>query len=164
MRALRILVAPAVAAMLVAGCGSSSASKSHHTTRPHDIRVSGGTPVDVQHVSLGSVLVAGSGHRTVYMFTAGKCTGACAATWPPVTGTPKAGSGVASGKLGTTQQNGVHQITYAGHALFYYSGDSASGQTNGEGISSFGGSWYAVSPGGSAVKKSSAPASGGSGY
>jgi len=42
-------------------------------------------------------------------------------------------------------------VTYAGHPLYWFSGDSAAGDTNGEGLTDFGGAWYAVSPAGKAV-------------
>jgi hypothetical protein len=36
------------------------------------------------------------------------------------------------------------QVTADGAPLYYFSGDSAAGQVNGQGIKSFGGVWYAV--------------------
>jgi hypothetical protein len=36
------------------------------------------------------------------------------------------------------------QVTADGAPLYYFSGDSAAGQVNGQGIKSFGGIWYAV--------------------
>ncbi len=56
------------------------------------------------------------------------CTGSCAAYWPPVTGSPKAGPGV-TGKLSTIKRpGGATQATYDGHPLYTYIGDSAPGQ------------------------------------
>jgi predicted lipoprotein with Yx(FWY)xxD motif len=43
-------------------------------------------------------------------------------------------------------------VTYYGHPLYYYGGDSKPGQASGEGIHSFGGSWYLVNANGRAVK------------
>ena len=72
--------------------------------------------------------------------------------------------------LGTTNRGGgVHQVTYAGHPLYYFAGDQGAGQTNGEGSTGFGASWWVVSPGGTAIthgsagSTSSGSSSGGSG-
>ncbi|MGH9065129.1 MAG: COG4315 family predicted lipoprotein [Acidimicrobiales bacterium] len=75
------------------------------------------------------------------------------------TGSPHITGGSAS-LVGTiTRKGGARQVTYGGHPLYHYAGDSAPGQANGEGVSSYGALWYAVSPEGKAVTSS-----GGSGY
>jgi predicted lipoprotein with Yx(FWY)xxD motif len=86
---------------------------------------------------------------TLYWFapdspTASRCTGSCAAYWPPVAGTPKAGPGI-SGKLGTIRRpGGAAQATYDGHPLYTYAGDSAPGQARGNNLDLNGGYWYEV--------------------
>jgi len=45
------------------------------------------------------------------------------------------------------------QVTYHGHPLYRFSGDVRAGQTAGEGLTDFGGRWYAVSAAGTAVGK-----------
>jgi hypothetical protein len=40
------------------------------------------------------------------------------------------------------------QVTYNGHPLYYFEGDSAPGQTNGEGLMGFGAEWNLVSAAG----------------
>jgi predicted lipoprotein with Yx(FWY)xxD motif len=125
----------------------------------------GGSPqatsaVTVKAVSspLGTILVDSDG-KTLYLFEADRggmsnCDGGCAAVWPPVTtgGKASAGSGVASGMLGTTMRaDGTSEVTYGGHPLYWYAGDTKAGDTNGEGLTDFGGAWYAVSPAGKAV-------------
>jgi predicted lipoprotein with Yx(FWY)xxD motif len=87
---------------------------------------------------------------TLYWFApdtpaASRCTGSCAAYWPPVTGTPKAGPGV-TGKLGTIKRpgGGGAQATYDGHPLYTYAGDSAPGQAHGNMLDLNGGYWYEV--------------------
>jgi predicted lipoprotein with Yx(FWY)xxD motif len=70
------------------------------------------------------------------------CYGTCAAYWPPVTGRPIAGSGV-TGKLGTIgRTGGGTQVTYDGHPLYTYIGDSAPGQATGNDVNLNGGYWY----------------------
>jgi predicted lipoprotein with Yx(FWY)xxD motif len=104
---------------------------------------------------------------TLYMYapdtsTTSNCTGGCASTWPPVPGPVTAGSGV-TGTLGViTRSDGTKQATYNGHPLYMYSGDSAAGQNNGNGI---GGVWHEVTVSGTAPKpKKSSSGGGGYGY
>jgi predicted lipoprotein with Yx(FWY)xxD motif len=54
--------------------------------------------------------------------------------------------------LGVTRRSdGSLQVTYNGHPLYDYLGDSAPGQTHGEGLKQFGARWYAVAPSGRAL-------------
>jgi predicted lipoprotein with Yx(FWY)xxD motif len=86
---------------------------------------------------------------TLYWFapdtsTKSACYGSCAAYWPPVTGTPSAGSGV-TGTLGTiARTDGTKQATYDGHPLYTYIGDSAPGSASGNNINLNGGLWHDV--------------------
>jgi len=58
--------------------------------------------------------------------------------------------------LGTTRRKaGKLQVTYAGHPLYSFSDDAGAGQVKGEGVSAYGGRWYAVSATGAAVTASS---------
>ena len=84
----------------------------------------------------GTILVSGT---TLYTLKPSKtaCTAACLKVWPALV-LPKgqtkatAGSGVSASKLGTvTRSGGVHQVTYNGKALYWFSGDSGAGQVNG---------------------------------
>ena len=90
-----------------------------------------------------TLLVAGSNGMTVYNFSkdtanggTSACTGGCATKWPPLTvpagTTPTVGSG-ATGKVGTITRpdSGSLQVTYNGLPLYFYSGDTAPGDTNG---------------------------------
>jgi hypothetical protein len=57
--------------------------------------------------------------------------------------------------LGTiTRSDGTKQVTYDGHPLYYYAGDSGSGMASGQGSDSFGAKWWLVSPSGSDVTAS----------
>jgi predicted lipoprotein with Yx(FWY)xxD motif len=47
------------------------------------------------------------------------------------------------------------QVTYNGHPLYYYYGDTKSGDTKGEGLTAFGAGWYVVSPAGTKVEEHS---------
>jgi predicted lipoprotein with Yx(FWY)xxD motif len=110
--------------------------------------------------SLGKVLATSKG-LTLYLYTPdGKnksnCTGSCASIWPPLLtkGKPKAAMGAKQSLLGTTRRsdNGKLQVTYKGHPLYLYTGDTKAGQTKGEG---YGGIWYALKASGREAKKKS---------
>jgi hypothetical protein len=63
-----------------------------------------------------------------------------------------------TGKLGTTTRaDGAHKLTVSGHPLYTFAGDSAAGQTNGQGKTLNGGVWTVLSPSGASIA-SSAPA------
>ena len=96
-----------------------------------------------------SVLTNGSG-RTLYSFapdtpSSSACYGTCAAYWPPVIGNPVAGQGVTVSKIATIRRtDGTLQVTYAGHPLYTYVGDTAPGQASGNNINLNGGFWHEV--------------------
>ena len=52
----------------------------------------------------------------------------------------------------TRRGDGKLQVTYAGHPLYYYSGDTKPGQIKCQGVSNFGGLWLVVTPAGKAVR------------
>ena len=113
----------------------------------------------------GSHLVDANG-QSLYVLSAdtkdtSTCTGDCAKAWPPLAaqGKPTAASGVAASLLATIKrQDGTEQVTYNGLPLYTFVKDTATGDTNGEGVTAFGGEWDLVSPYGSAIKPP-APAS-----
>lgn len=98
--------------------------------------------------------------------TKSECTGACAVNWPPleVSGKPTEGDGADASLVGTTSRSGgKQQVTYNGHPVYLYQGDKQAGDTNGESLNAFGGSWYALSSAGNQVSPP-ANSGGGSGY
>ncbi len=106
---------------------------------------------------LGSIVVDGSG-RTLYILTkdtpnTSTCYDGCSQVWPPLlatNGSPNATAGVSGSMIGTAlRTDGTTQVTYNGWPLYYFSGDQAPGDTNGQGIQSV---WFAVSPSGNPVK------------
>ncbi len=105
--------------------------------------------------ALGEFLVVGTGMAkglTLYTFandTEGMstCTGNCATTWPPLLveeGEPTASMDV-TGSLGVYErmEDGGRQLTYNGMPLYYFSGDSKPGDTNGQGL---GNVWFVAAP------------------
>jgi predicted lipoprotein with Yx(FWY)xxD motif len=109
--------------------------------------------------SLGRIVVDGRG-RTLYLFEKDRnrhsaCYGACAQYWPPLLthGRPQARRGAKQSLIGTTRRrNGSVQVTYAGHPLYRYAGDTGRGQTNGAGLQDFGGGWDPISPSGTKIE------------
>jgi predicted lipoprotein with Yx(FWY)xxD motif len=116
--------------------------------------VAAGTTISTRTTSLG-LIVVGASQRTVYLFTRddpgiSRCGSTCRETWRRVRtdGAPVAGSRISGSHLGQTSK---HQVTYYGHPLYYYVGDSGvAGRTRGQGIRSFSGRWWVVSPQGKA--------------
>lgn len=147
----------AAIALLLAACGGST-SGSPAGGANAAITVSA---ADVP--GLGTVLVNGSG-RTLYVLSSERggrltCTDAngCTAVWPDTelpagvqNGT--AGPGAQASLLGTLRSaDGKLYLTYGGWPLYTFAHDSGPRQGHGEGITSFGGTWWALSPSGSPV-------------
>jgi predicted lipoprotein with Yx(FWY)xxD motif len=121
-------------------------------------RSSGRPTVQARRMGLGRIVVDSRG-LTFYLFkkdTGGKsrCSGSCAVNWPPLlaTGSLVAGSGIKGSKLMTTRRSdGKKQVTYNGHPLYRFVGDTQPGETNGEGLTAFGARWFVVSPAGNQI-------------
>lgn len=170
-----VAVAALAFGVAVAACGGSSSSNSSSPPASGTNASAGGgaggygygggggggsssaSAVTLKAVSspLGTILVDQDG-KTLYLFEAdsndkSNCSGGCLSLWPPImaNGKATAGNGVTAGMIGTA--TGSSQVTYAGHPLYWFSGDTKAGDTNGEGLNDFGGEWYAISPAGKAV-------------
>jgi predicted lipoprotein with Yx(FWY)xxD motif len=130
----------AVAALVLFGLALTGANSTAPTAT--------GTALKTATISGTTVLTNAKG-LTLYSFapdtpTASKCYGSCAAYWPPVTGTTAAGQGL-PGKVGTIKRtDGTEQLTYNGHPLYTYIGDSTPGQAKGNNLNLNGGLWNEV--------------------
>ena len=160
-----------VGALVLAACGGSGSSSSpgasstpsNGAAPPSNSNTANGSGatsvVSTKTSSLGTFLVDAKG-RTLYLWDAdhgsmSTCTGACAQAWPPVTttATPKASGAVKASLLGTTTRaDGSREVTYAGHPLYTFAGDTQAGQTTGEGSNGFGAPWWVVTPAGTALQ------------
>jgi predicted lipoprotein with Yx(FWY)xxD motif len=179
MTATRYLIVPlAGAALAAAGCGSSTSSShsitnaASHQSMTHtstSMGMSGHGPMTemmmmaAPHAALtlglsphyGKVLYD-SHHLALYVFSADRgttstCYGACQTAWPPMLtkGAPRV-SGLNASLVGTTKRkNGSLQVTYAGHPLYYWSGDT-SHTIMCQHVKLHGGYWYVVDPNGTA--------------
>jgi len=109
--------------------------------------MAGSVTLEVSTSDLGDILV-GEGGKTLYAFTPDEgqatptCNDSCADNWPPLTGEATAGSGVDDSLISTaTRADGTTQVVYGEYPLYYFSGDSAAGDTNGQGLN---GKWFVV--------------------
>jgi predicted lipoprotein with Yx(FWY)xxD motif len=103
--------------------------------------------VKAANSTLGEILVDNGGY-SLYSFTpdtsgVSTCYGSCAATWPPllVVDTISIPNGLDGTFGASARTDNSTQVTYNGMPLYTYSGDSAPGDTNGDGLN---GKWYVV--------------------
>ncbi|MGH9071688.1 MAG: COG4315 family predicted lipoprotein [Acidimicrobiales bacterium] len=143
-------VSAVVLGLGAAACGTSSptkpASSTTSTTTPANASAAG---LVAESSAYGSILATSSG-KTLYEHSndtsnnAG-CTGACAKVWPAytVSAAPSIGTGVKLTLLGEVGKTA--QLSYGTRPLYTFAGDTAAHGTKGEGIKSFGGTWYVLS-------------------
>ena len=130
-----VRLAAAAAFVLVGAASGPAALGAGYTVDVATITVKGAS---------AKVLTDAQG-MTLYYFaddtaTASSCTGGCAKIWPPLVSTsaPTAEDAL-PGKLAMIKTGNGSQVTYSGHLLYRYSGDSAAHQANGQGIA---GKWW----------------------
>ena len=181
-RAIAIGVPSAAALAAIGIVATSAGSTGAATHAPSSISAApAGTVVKTaQSPTLGTILVDGRG-MTLYTLTnngkAVSCTGPCATVWPPLTLAPGAtlsAQGV-GGIASTAGPTGAQLVTHNGLPLYRFTGDNAPGDTNGEGMDTFGGEWHVVKAGsgpttlpaqkgGARPNTTPRPAAGGYGY
>jgi predicted lipoprotein with Yx(FWY)xxD motif len=103
----------------------------------------------------GNALVDAQGMTLYTLTNAGKavaCTGSCASLWPPLTATSATVTGAqgVTGLATTKDANGT-QVSHDGLPLYRYSGDTAAGDANGDGLTGFGGTWHIVAASGAST-------------
>jgi predicted lipoprotein with Yx(FWY)xxD motif len=142
-------------ATLAAACGASQSSP---TTTVVSSTVPGGSKMSLTlraatFPNVGSVLTGPNGMTLYYFATdtprASSCTGPCAVVWPPLLVPAGSKPLLPSGTTGTltliTRSDGSNQVSYRGHLLYYYQGDTAQGQDKGQGVD---GTWFVLSTSG----------------
>jgi predicted lipoprotein with Yx(FWY)xxD motif len=158
------------AMVALAACGSSSkvstgaqpsVASTTTTSAPETsstMKVASAAPIVMtSSTKLGSVLVDDKGMTLYTLTNAGQpveCTGQCATFWPPLllpSGTATATGGAGVTGLGTTAAAGGKQVTVNGDPVYRFSIDKKPGDTNGEGITSFGGTWHVAKAVGTTV-------------
>jgi predicted lipoprotein with Yx(FWY)xxD motif len=157
-----------LAALAAVGCGGSNGGSQATAATSHPAKTAASAPstsVRVANSKLGRILVDSRGH-TLYLFTKDSgtksaCTGACATAWPPLRakGKPVAGGGAQAALVGTAKRSdGTSQVTYHGHPVYGFVMDKKAGDTKGEGLTAFGGHWFAISASGKQVAAKAAAA------
>src|SRR5256714_5775535 len=135
-------------ALIAVACGSASSTStgsSGGTTPSSSAAIIKTTSATVNGKSV-TILTNAQG-MTLYYFkpdtaTKSACTGSCASNWPPLvfTGSGSPASDTAlPGTLSVVTDTHGQQLEYNGHLLYRFSGDTAPGQTHGEGIK---GVWF----------------------
>ena len=147
--------APSAAAPSVAP--SEAAPSEAAPSEPAASEAAGGATISLSTTALGDIIVEDEG-KTVYAFTpdtagVSTCYDECATSWPPLLAedgaTPTAGEGLDASKLTTVDRtDGTKQIKYGDWPLYYFAGDSAAGDTNGQGL---GTKWYVVDAAGELI-------------
>jgi len=104
-----------------------------------------------ENVKLSNNIMVNSDGFSLYFFTKdvsgeSNCPdGSCLTNWPIFfEETINAGTGLNDSDFGTiTRDDGKKQSTYKGWPLYFYAGDNAAGQVNGDGVGSI---WFAAKP------------------
>ncbi|MFC8277873.1 hypothetical protein ACFUJR_36160 [Streptomyces sp. NPDC057271] len=154
-RTYTLITAPLISAALLglAGCGFVDEPHGKPAAKPAPA-----SSVKFADAPLGRILVDETG-RTLYGFTKdkpgtnGSCDSACIAVWPALTtaGEVTAGEGVDPALLEKTKlSEGAEQATYGGWPLYYYVGDAAGGDVNGQGLDN---EWFVIGVNGKLIKK-----------
>jgi predicted lipoprotein with Yx(FWY)xxD motif len=176
-KGFRPILAGVATLVLVAACGQSgnaspsaaaTATSAPSAAASASASLGPGEAYEIDTASdatIGTYLVGENG-KTLYVFgldSPGKatCNTTCAANWPPLiiqsNDTYKAGAGVTGTLTTIKRDDGSMQLAINGSPLYYFAGDTAKGQLNGQGI---GGKWYAAGVDGSPNTGTAAAGSG----
>lgn len=156
LRTLGFGLALAAVATFAAACGSSSDAPSvaDSTTASAAPSPAGSGSALTLKTAKGSagIWLTDSAGRTLYLNikdkgTTSNCYDACATKWPPLTTTKPVtvtGQYTVPSDLGSiTRTDGAKQVTYGGHPLYYFTGDTAPHQIKGQGVD---GTWFLIGP------------------
>ncbi|MGH8926341.1 MAG: COG4315 family predicted lipoprotein, partial [Acidimicrobiia bacterium] len=117
------------------------------------VAAAAGAELVLASTDLGEIITDPEG-RTLYLFMPDEqgdptCYDTCAGNWPALTAEVSAGAGLDAALMGTaTRTNGGVQVTYNGWPLYYFAGDSAPGDINGQGVGEI---WWVVGADGEAI-------------
>jgi predicted lipoprotein with Yx(FWY)xxD motif len=163
----KLLLLALAAALTLTGvaCGDdsdedddSSAETTAGATDGATVDDAGAATVGLEESDFGDILVNGES-LTLYKFDDDEatkpeptCYEGCAEAWPPllVDGEPSVAEGLDPALVGTVERtDGTTQVTYNDWPLYTFSGDTAAGDTNGQGV---GGTWHVVGADGEPIR------------
>ena len=154
LKIVRNFVLVAIAANMLAACGGGGGSSVAPPMKNTPNQNSSGNSGNLSTTTLKGApgFINGSGF-TVYVFDLdltdpghSLCNSGngCSQNWPPVA--PSAGAKLSGQFSMITRDDGSQQLTYAGRPLYTFAFDKAAGQTNGDGLNEFGGTWHIARP------------------
>jgi predicted lipoprotein with Yx(FWY)xxD motif len=166
MRPVGVATSGALLVLAMAG-GSVAVAQSPAVESSPDASAAAGGDIYTITATTGAIgtYLSGEAGKTLYFFVpdstpgVSTCTGDCAANWPPfvLEGTEQTakGDGVTGvvGVVARTDPEG-QQVTYDGRPLYYFSGDTAAGDTHGQGLF---GKWFAATVDGSITSPAASP-------
>jgi predicted lipoprotein with Yx(FWY)xxD motif len=123
------------AAIVLAAASGGAQYHTAYTVEAADITVRG----------MSTRVLTDTAGKTLYYVatdttTRSTCTGGCAAIWPPLlSDSPPSAEEPLPGKLALIKTANGSQVSYNGHLLYTYSGDSGPHQANGQGVA---GKWW----------------------
>lgn len=144
-------------ALMLAACNGPTGGPYGGGATPSPSKAgSGGSvyEVKVAHDTTIGAFLTGEDDKTLYVLTkdtpgVSTCTGSCATAWPAFVldaGESAKGGADVTGTFGTlSRADGTTQVTYKDAPLYYFSGDAAAGEVNGQGLN---GVWFVASPDG----------------
>ena len=152
----RMLTLIAACVLVLTGCGSDDTEPA--AGEGSDVQAQAEATLALADGDLGEILVDADGN-TLYMFVPDQeangeptCYDDCADAWPAfeAIGDPTAGTGLDQSLLGVVaRKDGSDQVTYNDLPLYYFSGDKAAGDTNGQGLNDV---WWVLSAEGEPIK------------
>lgn len=143
-------------ALLLAACGGTETeAESTTTTTAATTTTTEAAPAGVQlaETSLGEILVGPEG-MTLYGFTVddpgvSNCYDGCAQAWPPLPGDTPIDPALDASLFSTTERtDGTTQLVIGDWPLYYFAGDSAPGDVNGQDVE---GVWFVVDANGELI-------------
>ena len=160
-----VVAVAAAAAFAVGACAAPGGGATDDLTDAEPTVSTAELTLEVSQDDTLGAYVVGKDGKSLYIFTpdtgsTSSCNDECAANWPPLIADSAAdvdaGEGV-TGTLGTiTRADGSLQITLGGKPLYYFKGDQADGDINGQGLNDV---WYVAGPDGNGLGMGGAVAS-----
>ncbi|MCD1268093.1 hypothetical protein B5M43_004415 [Microbacterium sp. MEC084] len=161
-RAAAVLLGATALATALAGCGGGTGDGPMSPgTDPYgsdggETGTMGAVSLTTAETDLGTIVVDGEG-KVVYQFDSDEqgagvstCEGQCLGNWPPVPGGEDVEAEGVTGEVGTiTGVDGEPQLTLNGWPLYYFAGDQAAGDTNGQGVDEV---WWVLDPAGEPIR------------